>query len=145
VLPLWRSMHSLNLMLPKEERKAMLLRLYNDSSELIDHSKDRDRAPRPNGADAEVKKEDAPAAVGTDEAEADDNGVRLDAKDEEVAKLELESSRGNGVHIGDTNESLGSLPLMKADAAPGDEIMEDVTEPNDNVKVEKAVIREAQQ
>ncbi|KZF25153.1 S-adenosyl-L-methionine-dependent methyltransferase [Xylona heveae TC161] len=41
VLPLWRSLHSLNLMLPKEERRAMLLRLYNDDSPLLDHSKDR--------------------------------------------------------------------------------------------------------
>ncbi|KAF1986178.1 S-adenosyl-L-methionine-dependent methyltransferase [Aulographum hederae CBS 113979] len=38
VLPLWRSISALNLMLPKEERKAMLLRLYNDNSPLIDHS-----------------------------------------------------------------------------------------------------------
>lgn len=30
VLPLWRSLHSVNLMLPKEDRKAMLLRLYNE-------------------------------------------------------------------------------------------------------------------
>ena len=28
-------------MLPKEDRKAMLLRLYNDDSPLMDHSKDR--------------------------------------------------------------------------------------------------------
>lgn len=41
VLPLWRSLHSLNLMLPKEDRKAMLLRLYNDDSPLLDHSKNR--------------------------------------------------------------------------------------------------------
>ena len=41
VIPLWRSLHSLNLMLPKEERKAMLLSLYNDDSPLMDHSKDR--------------------------------------------------------------------------------------------------------
>ena len=41
VLPLWRSLHSLNLMLPKEDRKAMLLRLYNEDSPLLDHSKDR--------------------------------------------------------------------------------------------------------
>ncbi|KAI9833762.1 MAG: hypothetical protein M1819_003495 [Sarea resinae] len=41
VLPLWRSLASLNLMLPKEERRAMLLRLYNDSSPLTDTSKDR--------------------------------------------------------------------------------------------------------
>jgi multisite-specific tRNA:(cytosine-C5)-methyltransferase len=35
VLPLWRSAHSLNLMLPKEERRAMLLRIFNDSTPLI--------------------------------------------------------------------------------------------------------------
>ncbi|ETN44147.1 uncharacterized protein HMPREF1541_10697 [Cyphellophora europaea CBS 101466] len=35
VFPLWKSIQSLNLMLPKEERKAMLLRLFNDSTELV--------------------------------------------------------------------------------------------------------------
>lgn len=41
VMPLWRSLHSLNLMLPKEERKAMLLRLYNEIIPLQDNSKAR--------------------------------------------------------------------------------------------------------
>lgn len=41
VLPLWRSLHSLNLMLAKDERKAMLLRLFNDETPLKDRSKDR--------------------------------------------------------------------------------------------------------
>ena len=40
-LPLWRSLYSLNLMLPKQERKAMLLRLYDDDTPLMDSSKDR--------------------------------------------------------------------------------------------------------
>lgn len=34
VFPLWKSVQSLNLMLPKEERKALLLRLFNDDTEL---------------------------------------------------------------------------------------------------------------
>ena len=34
VFPLWKSIHSLNLMLPKEERRAMLLRLFNDDTPL---------------------------------------------------------------------------------------------------------------
>lgn len=34
-LPLWKSIHSLNLMLPKEDRAAMLLRIYNDTSPLV--------------------------------------------------------------------------------------------------------------
>lgn len=41
VMPLWRSLHALNLMLPKEERKAMLLRLYNEVVPLQDNSKAR--------------------------------------------------------------------------------------------------------
>lgn len=39
-LPLWRSLQSLNLMLPKDERSAMLLRLYGEDTPLKDHSKD---------------------------------------------------------------------------------------------------------
>ncbi|KAK4963291.1 tRNA (cytosine-5-)-methyltransferase ncl1 [Elasticomyces elasticus] len=38
VLPLWRSLHSLNLMLPKEDRKAMLLRIFEEDVELVNHS-----------------------------------------------------------------------------------------------------------
>ncbi|KAG9231318.1 hypothetical protein BJ875DRAFT_487126 [Amylocarpus encephaloides] len=38
VLPLWRSLHSLNLMLAKEDRSAMLLRLFNDTEPLINNS-----------------------------------------------------------------------------------------------------------
>ncbi|KAI0999513.1 Multisite-specific tRNA:(cytosine-C(5))-methyltransferase [Podosphaera aphanis] len=40
VLPLWRSAASLNLMLAKEDRTAMLLRIFNDNTPLINHSKD---------------------------------------------------------------------------------------------------------
>ncbi|KAL4871182.1 hypothetical protein BDV12DRAFT_164349 [Aspergillus spectabilis] len=35
VLPLWRSLHSINLMLPKEDRRAMLLRIFNDSTPVL--------------------------------------------------------------------------------------------------------------
>ncbi|RPA92698.1 S-adenosyl-L-methionine-dependent methyltransferase [Choiromyces venosus 120613-1] len=36
VFPLWKSRHSCNLMLPKDERKAMLMRLFNDESGVKD-------------------------------------------------------------------------------------------------------------
>ena len=59
VLSLWRSLYSLNLMLPKEDRKAMLLRLYNDDSPLLDHSKERFNkraaAPLDSVSDAEIE------------------------------------------------------------------------------------------
>ena len=42
VLPLWRSLHSVNLMLPKEDRKALLLRLFGiEMAEIKDTSKER--------------------------------------------------------------------------------------------------------
>ncbi|USW48889.1 Putative SAM-dependent methyltransferase RsmB/NOP2-type, RNA (C5-cytosine) methyltransferase [Septoria linicola] len=44
-LPLWRSKASVNLMLPKEDRRAMLLRIYNEDVELINHSD-----PKQNGS-----------------------------------------------------------------------------------------------
>ncbi|KAI4603316.1 hypothetical protein KJ359_006109 [Pestalotiopsis sp. 9143b] len=37
-LPLWKSFLSLNLMLPKEDRAAMLLRIFNDTSPVINMS-----------------------------------------------------------------------------------------------------------
>lgn len=46
VLPLWRSLHSLNLMLAKEDRTAMLLRIFNDSTPLINNSNQGRRAER---------------------------------------------------------------------------------------------------
>jgi len=57
VLPLWRSLHSLNLMLPKEDRKAMLLRLYGEDTPLQDHSKERFNQ-QPEKLEAETKDSD---------------------------------------------------------------------------------------
>ncbi|KAH8820130.1 S-adenosyl-L-methionine-dependent methyltransferase [Xylogone sp. PMI_703] len=54
VLPLWRSLHSLNLMLAKEDRTAMLLRLYNDTTPLLNNSK----SARRDAKDKEDAKED---------------------------------------------------------------------------------------
>jgi multisite-specific tRNA:(cytosine-C5)-methyltransferase len=52
VLPLWRSLHSLNLMLPKEDRKAMLLRLYNEDVPLASQLKEHHgRLANGNGPD----------------------------------------------------------------------------------------------
>ncbi|KAI5294606.1 hypothetical protein KEM52_003630 [Ascosphaera acerosa] len=62
VLPLWRSKHSLNLMLPKEERRAMLLRLFDDDTPLVNTTLKRDEAAA--GAAAE----ESPAAAAAVEA-----------------------------------------------------------------------------
>jgi len=52
-LPLWRSLHSLNLMLPKEERRAMLLRIYNEDVELVNHTMKNDSSADATPAAAE--------------------------------------------------------------------------------------------
>jgi len=41
IFPLWKSIHSLNLMMPKEDRKAMLLRLFNDDTPLLNFIQNR--------------------------------------------------------------------------------------------------------
>jgi 16S rRNA C967 or C1407 C5-methylase (RsmB/RsmF family) len=67
-LPLWKSIHSLNLMLPKEDRAAMLLRIFNDTTPLINIAVQQQQKKK----DAAGK--DAPAAGA------------VDAKDEEQKK-----------------------------------------------------------
>jgi multisite-specific tRNA:(cytosine-C5)-methyltransferase len=92
VLPLWRSISSLNLMLPKEERKAMLLRLYNDNSPLIDHNKERNMMPggiRPDLLDAPI---DEKKAQDTKSEDVDSE----DAKSEHVNGQKAEQIDSNG-------------------------------------------------
>ena len=84
VLPLWRSLHSLNLMLPKEDRKAMLLRLYNEDTPLMDHSKDRFSRDR---TDANIKDEPADGIKDDDEEEEE-----VDAD----VKYEMGATKGEG-------------------------------------------------
>jgi multisite-specific tRNA:(cytosine-C5)-methyltransferase len=69
VLPLWRSLHSLNLMLPKEDRRAMLLRIFNDSTPLINttQKKTSNSTPTAGAEDEAMKSENA--QLGEDEQE----------------------------------------------------------------------------
>ncbi|KAI0387640.1 S-adenosyl-L-methionine-dependent methyltransferase [Hypomontagnella monticulosa] len=97
VLPLWKSFHSLNLMLPKEDRSAMLLRVFNDTSPVINRTlKDsaKKEAEAAN-ADAESKDEvmeDAPGEEvnGKEEVPAPPNDADNDVDDttEGGAKLD---------------------------------------------------------
>ena len=77
-------------MLPKEDRKAMLLRLFNDDSPLQDHSKDRfkieaDRVPiAQSGTDATVERDEGlrVAEVANDDDDDEDleeGGVAIDS------------------------------------------------------------------
>ena len=97
VLPLWRSLHSLNLMLPKEDRKAMLLRLYNEDTPLMDHSKDRFSRDRTG---ANIKDEPADE-VKDGEEEDDDDEEEVDAD----VKYEMGATKGEGgaVNVADAH------------------------------------------
>jgi multisite-specific tRNA:(cytosine-C5)-methyltransferase len=68
-LPLWKSFQSLNLMLPKEDRSAMLLRIYNDTTPLINMGiqKNKDTTK-----DDEVKDEEMKDAEAQEEASIGD-------------------------------------------------------------------------
>ncbi|KAJ8130460.1 hypothetical protein O1611_g3170 [Lasiodiplodia mahajangana] len=57
VLPLWKSFHSLNLMLPKEDRAAMMLRLFNDTSPVINRTLKESAKLEADAVDSDVKAE----------------------------------------------------------------------------------------
>lgn len=109
VLPLWRSLHSLNLMLPKEDRKAMLLRLYNEDTPLQDHSKDRfntgDRQQR-------VKKEPDEDVVSAAALEGDvKHEIDVDDEDEDDDDV-------GGIRLGDAEKDEGPEKVRNEDLEP---------------------------
>lgn len=95
VLPLWKSFHSLNLMLPKEDRSAMLLRIYNDTTPLVNSILKRDqKAAAENKTEGENGAEAQPEAVAEAvtegeavaeaEADGDDGGAPVDVMEEDT-------------------------------------------------------------
>ena len=102
--PLWKSIQSLNLMLPKEDRKAMLLRLFNDSTDLVnlnqnpggvrkskEESKEepvllkQDTTEEVGPADAKDAEDDRRNSSSPDmgaDAQSEDGGVAIDAQDD---------------------------------------------------------------
>lgn len=84
VLPLWRSLHSLNLMLPKEDRKAMLLRLYNEDTPLHDHHQGKFNKPGSTKPASDSRK----AQV------ADEGGGHLEIKTEAKANGNADDDDG---------------------------------------------------
>ncbi|KAF3491240.1 methyltransferase [Arthroderma uncinatum] len=73
VFPLWRSAYSVNLMLPKEERRAVLLRLFDDDTPLVNSTQKREAAAKAkeeiNVADYDSEPEANGNANGNDETE----------------------------------------------------------------------------
>ncbi|KAK8207541.1 S-adenosyl-L-methionine-dependent methyltransferase [Phyllosticta capitalensis] len=127
VLPLWRSISSLNLMLPKEERKAMLLRLYNDSSELVDNSP-RNKQQQEQQQNGTTSAQESSAAAATTEAAAataqpetiedtEDGGVPLSAAmDIDVAPVAVDNEvEASKQHEADTTKTTGEGEKISED------------------------------
>jgi multisite-specific tRNA:(cytosine-C5)-methyltransferase len=87
-------------MLPKEERKAMLLRLYNDDSPLIDHNKERNM--KPGG----IKPDSVEESINEKEAE--------NTKPEDVESEGVKSEHVNG-QKGEQVDSDGPVELPDVD------------------------------
>ncbi|KAI0184283.1 cytosine-5--methyltransferase NCL1 [Xylaria flabelliformis] len=76
ILPLWKSFQSLNLMLPKEDRAAMMVRLFNDTSPVINRSLKESAKLEAEAADSDLQegsKEDASEAQAAEVIEAEES------------------------------------------------------------------------
>ncbi|KAI8633391.1 S-adenosyl-L-methionine-dependent methyltransferase [Xylariaceae sp. FL1651] len=87
ILPLWKSFHSLNLMLPKEDRAAMLLRLFNDTSPVINRTLKESAK-----LEAEAEAVDPDAKETKDEA--DEIKEEVGVKGEAVGDVKMEDGDG---------------------------------------------------
>ena len=88
VFPLWKSLQSLNLMLPKEERKALLLRLFNDETPLVNLTQKQKNATVAN-VDLKTEERDGPPVDRN--SSSPDGGVSLLDVVEEAIRNEDES------------------------------------------------------
>ena len=88
VFPLWKSLQSLNLMLPKEERKALLLRLFNDETPLVNLTQKQKNA---TFAKVNLKKKEADGPLVDRNSSSPEGGVPLLDAVEEAIRNEDES------------------------------------------------------
>jgi len=117
VFPLWKSVQSLNLMLPKEERRAMLLRLFNDDTPLVNLSKGwtgtkgqgaEPHDGRSNGqavAETAVQVANGTAALETKAR----NSSSPDPEAEAEAGLEAGEAHGRDIQMSDDDDGGGQL------------------------------------
>lgn len=96
-------------MLPKEERRAMLLRLFQDESPLIDHSQQNQRAPRP-AADPTIASTSAPETIIDDEG-----GVKLNADvDEDMEDADATAPVG-ATGVGTEADAMATEDALRAE------------------------------
>ncbi len=115
ILPLWKSFHSLNLMLPKEDRSAMLLRVFNDTSPVINQSL-KEAAKKETEGKTQVKEGDA-----TDAKDEDKGAVVDQANDETMA--DVTDVKAEATETAETGEAAAAT----ADPENGETVAEPVT------------------
>lgn len=118
-------------MLPKEERKAMLLRLYNDDTPLIDHSQERRQAQK-DAAAADKK----PAA----------NGAAPDATNGGAEPETFEDSEDGGVKLNaDLDEDMEDATVTAPVGEAGIDTEEGALMTEDKLRAEQQVIADEDQ
>lgn len=93
IFPLWKSLHSLNLMLPKEDRKALLLRLFNDDTPLVNLSQRQTNGNAPTAPKVEIKVE---SSIEQDDIEQRRNSSSTDDDEPGGVALEGIQSKASG-------------------------------------------------
>ena len=101
VFPLWKSLHSLNLMLPKEDRKAMLLRLFDDDTPLVNTTLKQEKAKKEQKVELKVEEsadmEDT-VTLGRRNSSSAESDVAM--KKEDVMKMEDDAPAPNSSSAG---------------------------------------------
>lgn len=99
VFPLWRSLHSVNLMLPKEERRAMLLRVFGQDVSLVNTTQKRQNAVDSPASATPVTEDNAePAGVAAateEQAIQDENLILGQDQQEQMEQRETWTKAGD--------------------------------------------------
>lgn len=134
-LPLWRSIHSLNLMLPKEERKAMLLRIFDEECELINHSAHREGKVPMDGTPVDAGQSTAGSMPAEEDAKEVQRRVDADTSRNEPREVE-----GGGLTHLPEDGDLVALAAEQDDMTQQDRALADELEvaEDENVKIAAA-------
>ncbi|KAL1960821.1 hypothetical protein VTO42DRAFT_5804 [Malbranchea cinnamomea] len=125
VLPIWRSLHSLNLMLPKEDRRALLLRLFNDDRPLINTTAKREGSYQHRDA-GEMEKAELRAtspSVSSENPETEGTIIGDNVEDTLPSREEEEAIKRDNLVLG--QEEQDAMSARETYVRAGDE--EDVT------------------
>jgi len=128
VLPLWRSLHSLNLMLAKEDRTAMLLRIFNDATPLLNNHNPTKRGERiTDPADPEVapgfKMEDGEVKVNVNSYAIEGNSpVDETDMDVKIKAGPIGDIIASGDVVGFKNKDVKAVKVEKGEDTGGPEL-----------------------